>query len=227
MTFCNTPELAAEATLQPVRRFALDAAIVFSDILIVPHAMGRHVDFVDGHGPRLEPLAGVAEMVSLDAERAVEGNEALMETLRLVAGSLGEETALIGFAGAPFTLAAYMIDGRSGRFARTRALMRDRPGLLDVLISRLTLAVTSLLIAQIDAGAQAVQIFDSWSGMLANDRAFARAGRPSPPPGLPGGSRAPGPAFRSSGFPGAPASATAPMPSRAASMRSRSTSTCR
>ena len=175
MALCGAPELAAEITLQPVRRFGLDAAIVFSDILVAPHAMGRTVRFSEGAGPLLEPLAGAGDIDALDAERAVDGNRALLETLALTRRALDADTALIGFAGAPFTLAAYMIDGRGGgAFPRTRALMTDDPALLDRLVAVLVRAVSALLIAQIDAGAEAVQIFDSWAGLLEDDGSFAR-----------------------------------------------------
>ncbi|MBT5433094.1 MAG: uroporphyrinogen decarboxylase [Alphaproteobacteria bacterium] len=175
MACCNNPVMAAEITLQPIRRFALDAAIVFSDILIVPHAMGRHVRFAEGEGPLLEPLGGHGDVDRLDPLRVVEGNQALMETLALVKAELDNKTALIGFAGAPFTLVAYMIDGKGGGvFARTRALMTEDPALLDRLLSILAEAVSNLLIAEIDAGAEAVQIFDSWAGLLAGGKGFER-----------------------------------------------------
>ena len=175
MTCCNTPELATEITLQPVRRFGLDAAIVFSDILVVPHAMGQTVRFAEGEGPLLEPLASAGDIESLDADRVVDGNRALMETLALARRALGDSTALLGFAGAPFTLAAYMIDGRGGgAFPRTRTTMADEPALLDRLVAALVPAVSKLLVAEIDAGAEAVQIFDSWAGLLEDDEAFER-----------------------------------------------------
>ncbi len=175
ITCCNTVEVAAEITLQPIRRFALDAAIVFSDILIVPHAMGRPVRFVEGEGPLLEPLGGESDVAALDPERVVPGNRSLMETLAKVRGELDPGTALIGFAGAPFTLAVYMIDGRGsgGAFPRTRALMKEDPAVLDRLLDVLSRAVAALLIGEIDAGAEAVQLFDSWAGLLENE-AFDR-----------------------------------------------------
>ena len=175
MAFCDTPDLAAEATLQPVRRFGLDAAIVFSDILILPRAMGRETRFEEGVGPLLEPLAGAGDIDALDADRALDAARAPAETLALVRRALDDDTAPIGFAGAPFTLAAYMIDGRGGgAFPRTRALVAEDPALLDRLTATLARAATALLIAQIDAGAEAVQLFDSWAGLLEGDGAFAR-----------------------------------------------------
>ena len=163
---CNDPEMAAEITLQPIARFGLDAAIVFSDILIVPHAMGQTVRFAAGEGPLLEPL-DIALLDNFAPEKAVEGNLPLFMTLARVKAALDPATALIGFAGAPFTLAAYMIDGRGGgEFPATRALMVDEPPMMDRIIAVLVEAVAALLIAEIDAGAEAVQLFDSWSGLL-------------------------------------------------------------
>ena len=167
---CNTPELAAEITLQPVRRFGLDAAIVFSDILVLPHALGRDVRFGEGEGPVLEPL-DEAGLDRLSAARAVDGNRALLATLAGVKRELDGGTALIGFAGAPLTVAAYMVDGRGGTFPRTRALALEQPALLDRLVALLGEAAAALLIAQIDAGAEAVQLFDSWAGLLNGEAA--------------------------------------------------------
>ncbi|MDE0241920.1 MAG: uroporphyrinogen decarboxylase [bacterium] len=174
LSLCNTPELAARITLQPVDRFAVDAAIVFSDILIVPHGMGRTVRFLEGEGPYLTPLRCQADIDALDAEGAVEKNHSLMETLRLVRRKLDGRTTLIGFAGGPITIAAYMIDGSGGEFPATRRLIKDDPGLVDRLVARLADAVTGLLLAEIEAGADAVQIFDSWAGLLDDDASFAR-----------------------------------------------------
>lgn len=174
LSLCNTPELAARITLQPVDRFAVDAAIVFSDILIVPHGMGRTVRFLEGEGPFLTPLRCQADIDALDADGAVEGNRSLMETLQLVRRELDDRTALIGFAGGPITIAAYMIDGSGGGFHATKRLMKDDPGLIDRLVARLADAVTGLLLAQIEAGADAVQIFDSWAGLLDDNVSFAR-----------------------------------------------------
>lgn len=167
MACCGNPEIATEITLQPIRRFAFDAAIVFSDILIIPDAMGRNLRFAEGEGPILDPLEGLSDVRKLDPECVVPGNQPLMETLARVRAELDPEIALIGFAGAPFTLAAYMIDGRGGGdFPRTRELMQQDPDLLDRLLEVLSRAVASLLIGEIDAGAQAVQLFDSWAGLL-------------------------------------------------------------
>lgn len=170
---CRDPDMAAEITLQPIRRFGLDAAIVFSDILIVPDAMGQTVTFAEGEGPQLAPL-DAAGLDRLDPARAVDGNLPLFMTLAKVRAALDSRTALIGFAGAPFTLAAYMIDGRGGgEFPATRALMVEEPPIMDRLTALLAEAVAALLIAQIDAGSEAVQLFDSWAGLL-DPAGFAR-----------------------------------------------------
>ena len=174
LALVNTPDLAAEITLQPIRRFGLDAAIVFSDILVVPHALGRRLRFSDGRGPELDPIVSSKDVEELEPERVLDGNRALFETLQRVSRDLDDATALIGFAGAPFTLAAYMIDGSGGGFPETGRMIGERPELLDSLIAKLTDAVIRLLTAQIDAGAEAVQVFDSWAGLLKDDADFAR-----------------------------------------------------
>ena len=174
---CNTPAIATEISMQPVRRFGFDAAIVFSDILVVPHAMGCPLRFTEGEGPLLAPLEGARAVAALDPARAVEGNRPLLETLALLRQRLSGATALIGFAGAPFTLAAYMIDGASGGgFAVTRTLMETDPAFLDRLVETLAEAVAALLCAQIEAGAEAVQLFESWGSLIAADAAFQRWG---------------------------------------------------
>ncbi len=166
LELCYTPELAEEVTLQPIRRYGFDAAILFSDILVVPHALGVDLRFVEGEGPCLDPVrdaAGVDRLGHGDPATL----EPVLETVRRLRRSLPEATALIGFAGAPWTLAAYMVEGRGSRdFAVARAMARcDRP-LFAALIDRLTQAVTDFLDRQIGAGAEAVQLFDSWAGVL-------------------------------------------------------------
>ncbi len=163
---CYTPELAAEVTLQPVRRFGMDAAILFSDILVVPDALGRKLSFRDGEGPSLEPLSKPSELGgSLNPARL----EPVYAALRLVKKQLSSQTALIGFAGGPWTLACYVIAGSGGDFAAARAWCKTDPAGLDRVISVLADAAASHLSAQIDAGAEAVQIFDSWAGLLTGE----------------------------------------------------------
>lgn len=167
LRFCYSPELAVEATLQPVRRFGLDAAIVFSDILVVPDALGCRVRFEDGSGPKLEPQRDLAAIAKLRASLDLDHLAPVYETIRQVRGSLPDGVALIGFAGAPWTLAAYMVEGGSApEFYTARAFALRQPEGFARLIERLTGAVYEHLAAQIDAGADVVQLFDSWAGIL-------------------------------------------------------------
>jgi uroporphyrinogen decarboxylase len=167
LTFCSTPELAAEATLQPVRRYGLDAAIVFSDILVVPAALGCQVWFREGAGPRLEPVRDAAAIERLHRPVDLPHLAPVYETLRLVRPRLPAGTALVGFAGAPWTLAAYMVEGgSSAEFHAARVLALRQPEAFAQLIALLSEAVVEHLAAQIDAGADVVQLFDSWAGVL-------------------------------------------------------------
>lgn len=173
---CLTPDLASEITLQPVRRFAMDAAILFSDILMVPHGLGVKVEFREGEGPVLEPVRTATEILRLGgaADRFMAKVAPVFETVRLVAKALPLDTALIGFAGAPWTVACYMIEGRGSRdFATTRRLALGDPGLFRQLIDILIEATSRYLNAQIEAGAEAIQLFDTWAGILP-DREFQR-----------------------------------------------------
>jgi len=166
LDFCFTPELAVEATLQPIRRYGLDAAILFSDILVVPHGLGQWVWFEEGIGPRLEPLATAADLAGLSGERLHERLAAVYETLRRLRRELPDETALIGFAGAPWTVASYMIEGGSSRdFARAKAWAYGRPDEFQRLIDLLVEATADYLTAQVEAGAEVLQLFDSWAGV--------------------------------------------------------------
>lgn len=169
---CLTPELATEITLQPVRRFAMDAAILFSDILMVPYGLGQKLEFREGVGPRLDPVRTASEIAELQArsDGLVQRLAPIFETVRRVAAALPLDTALIGFAGAPWTVAAYMVEGETSRdFATVRRLAGADPKTFDSLITLLTDATTRFLLAQIEAGAEAVQIFDSWAGVLSHD----------------------------------------------------------
>jgi uroporphyrinogen decarboxylase len=167
LDFCYTPELAAEATLQPIRRFGLDGAIVFSDILVIPHAMGQTVEFREGEGPVLAPVRTVDDVARLDMWSMREKLKPVYETLDRVKRDLPGKTALIGFAGAPWTLAAYMIEGGSSRdFRHAKGWALRAPEEFDRLMVLLETAVTQHLLSQIEAGAEAVQIFDSWAGVI-------------------------------------------------------------
>ncbi len=170
LEFCFTPELAVEATLQPIRRYGFDAAILFSDILVVPHALGQKVWFEEGRGPKLEALEDGADLDRLRGE-------ALRTKLRPVYAALEElrrclpaETALIGFAGAPWTVATYMLEGGSSRdFAVAKHWMAERPDDFARLMDLLVGATLDHLSAQVAAGAEVLQIFDSWAGALPDD----------------------------------------------------------
>ena len=174
LRFCYTPELALEATLQPLRRFRPDAAILFSDILVVADALGRNVRFVEGHGPVLDPLTGCGDLRTLSAEPVEESLAPVYEAVARIAAALPPGTALIGFAGAPWTMALYMVEGRGGTDgARARTWAYADPEGFARLIGVLVDATVRHLIAQIERGAEAVQLFDSWAGLLAAD-AFRR-----------------------------------------------------
>lgn len=171
MNLCKTPELACEVTLQPLRRFPLDAAIIFSDILTIPDVMGLGLYFAEGEGPKFEdPIDTESEIHNLPRPDVNESLRYVMDAIRLVRRELDGSVPLIGFSGSPWTLAAYMLQGGSSRdFATAKAMMYDAPGLLHTLLEKLAATATDYLNAQIEAGAQAVQIFDSWGGILSSD----------------------------------------------------------
>ncbi len=161
-----TPEYATEVTLQPIRRFGFDAAILFSDILTIPEALGRSVTFGRDHGPQLEPLEHVS-----DLKRSEPVLEPVYEAVASIRSALAHEgyaqTALIGFAGAPWTIACYMVDGQGSKeFHLTRRMAYERPAEFSALIDEITDVTCTYLARQIEAGAEAVQIFDSWAGLL-------------------------------------------------------------
>ncbi len=171
-TMCMTPEIAAEITLQPIRRFGFDAAIIFSDILVVPFALGKQIVFEDSVGPSLEPVQSVYEL-DLDEGRWLTKLTPAFETIRRVRSELDPEIALLGFAGAPWTLATYMAEGRGSQDQRAAKLWGYRkPEEFAQLLGVIERCVAAHLIAQLEAGATAVQIFDSWASGLP-DRRFA------------------------------------------------------
>jgi len=175
LDLCYTPELAAEVTLQPIRRYGFDAAILFADILLVPQALGLDLSFVEGEGPRLSTVATAAEGAALRPAEAIHATLApVYETVAILAEALPRETTLIGFAGAPWTVATYMVAGRgTPDQAPARALMYRDPAAFDALTDRITEATIGYLSAQIVAGAEVVKLFDSWAGGLPGP-AFAR-----------------------------------------------------
>jgi uroporphyrinogen decarboxylase len=166
LTLCRTPELAAEVSLQPMRRFGFDAAIVFSDILLPLEALGCEMRF--DPGPRFaRPVRTTEDVAGLEPARLLEARLPTAEAIGLLRGELGGRAAVIGFCGAPFTLAAYLVQGESrDGFPLARRLMLQQPRLFADLLDRLAEAMGHYLARQIEAGAQAVQLFDSWAGIL-------------------------------------------------------------
>lgn len=165
----QTPELAAEVTLQPVRRFGFDAAILFSDILVIPEAMGQPYRFRDTGGITMDfAVRSQADIEKLSIGQVCEKLSYVDKGLRILRKELGDQTALIGFAGSPWTLATFMMEGGSvGKYGRALALFRKEPKFFSVLMEKLTAAVTTYLEMQIEAGADVLQIFDSHGGLLA------------------------------------------------------------
>ncbi len=168
------PETACEITMQPLRRFGMDAAIIFSDILVVPMALGCKLEFTVGEGPKLDPVQSGQDILALDPaglETLDFVYEALQKTRNAFVQEGFDRTALIGFAGAPWTVATYMIEGGSSRdFFKSKTLAYQNPQWFTELIKILTHATAQYLIKQIEAGAEAVQVFDSWSGVLDSDQ---------------------------------------------------------
>jgi len=163
LDLCYSPELASEVTLQPIRRFGMDAAIVFSDILVIPDALGQRVSYVQGEGPKLEPIA----VEALNPEGAGERLAPVYETIQRVRAALSEEKALIGFAGSPWTVATYMVEGGSSReFARIRHQAIAEPQAFGRLVDKLVVATIDYLDRQARAGVDALQLFESWAGIL-------------------------------------------------------------
>jgi uroporphyrinogen decarboxylase len=168
LDLCYTPALAAEVTLQPIRRFGFDGAILFSDILVVPHALGQDVRFVEGEGPRLDPIGSETELSRLSEELPLERLAPVFETLERLTAALPAETTLLGFCGAPWTVASYMVGGRgTPDLAPVRHAAAADPAFLTRLLDRLVEASTAYLVRQLEAGAEAVQIFESHAGVLA------------------------------------------------------------
>jgi uroporphyrinogen decarboxylase len=175
LTLCKTPELACEVTLQPIDRLGVDAAILFSDILIPLDPMGMKLGFPN-EGPRLEPVRDEAGVRALRVPNAEETMPFVMDAVRLIRRALDGKVPLIGFAGAPFTMLTYAVEGQTGKqFAETKKLLYTAPAVAHQLLQKLTDTVADYLAAQIRAGAQVVQLFDSWVGQLAPEdfRAFA------------------------------------------------------
>lgn len=171
LDLCYAPEMAAEVTLQPIRRYGLDAAILFADILVVPDALGQPVAFVEGEGPRLEPVRSEADLARLNATATRLKFGRVFETVAKVRQELPNATALIGFCGAPWTVATYMVGGQgSADQAEARSWAYRDPRAFQKLIDLLVDVSVEYLSGQVAAGADVLQIFDSWAGSLADDQ---------------------------------------------------------
>ena len=170
MDLCQTPDLACEVTLQPLRRYNLDAAIIFSDILTIPDVMGLKLFFVAGEGPKFEnPIRTADDIMKLPTPDVNESLGYVMDAISLTRRELDGKVPLIGFSGSPWTLATYMIEGGSSKtFSRAKKLLYQDPQMAHLLLEKLAGTVTDYLNAQIESGAQAVQIFDTWGGALSS-----------------------------------------------------------
>lgn len=171
MTMCTTPDLACEVTLQPIRRFPLDAAIIFSDILTIPDAMGLGLYFAQGEGPKFKhPLTGLSDIQKLPIPDPEISLTYVMDAIRQTRKALNGQVPLIGFSGSPWTLATYMIEGGSSKaFTKIKKMLYSDPQTLHLLLDKLADAVILYLNAQIKAGTQSIMIFDSWGGVLSHD----------------------------------------------------------
>jgi uroporphyrinogen decarboxylase len=166
LKLCYNPELACEVTLQPLRRFDFDAAILFSDILVVPHAMGLKLDFREGEGPVLEAVGSMVDVAALRSHGDFEQFSKVWDTVALVKAGLNADKTLIGFCGAPWTVASYMIEGGSSNRRRALDVALENPAWFVALMDKVIEASVIYLLGQIKAGAETVQIFDSWAGDL-------------------------------------------------------------
>ena len=171
MNLCTNPELACEVTLQPLRRFDFDAAILFSDILTIPDAMGLGLYFTEGEGPKFKnPVRTEADIKKLPIPDPNTDLRYVVDAVRLIRKALQGSVPLIGFSGSPWTLATYMVEGSSSKsFQKIKSLMFNQPALLHTMLDKLAQAVAAYLNAQIEAGAQAVMLFDTWGGMLTTE----------------------------------------------------------
>lgn len=164
LDLCFNPEKAAEVTLQPIRRFDMDAAILFSDILVIPLALGQKVTFVKGEGPKLPPLSSVSDVENLHYDEKILSR--IYETLAILKGSLPKDKTMIGFSGSPWTLACYMLEGGGSKdFAKARKFGHEQPQAFSLLLEKLEQSIIHYCSQQIKAGAEVIQLFDSWSGV--------------------------------------------------------------
>jgi len=164
---CLNTDLAVEVTLQPIRRFGMDGAILFADILLIPYALGQKLEFLEGEGPRLEPIRDAAGIAKLSNARAADALAPVMQTVKGVRAALPPEVTLIGFAGAPWTVATYMIEGRGKTdYENCRRMMWSEPNLFASLMDTLVDTTAAYLNAQAEAGAEVLKLFDSWAGAV-------------------------------------------------------------
>ncbi|MCI5050165.1 MAG: uroporphyrinogen decarboxylase [Rickettsiales bacterium] len=171
LDFCYSIDDPIEVTLQPIRRYDMDAAILFSDILVIPDAMGQRTWFEKGEGPKLEAIQTEEQIDALNENQIHETLNPVYETLAGLKKSLPEDKTLIGFSGSPWTLACYMIEGSGSKdFAKTRGFAYENETLFESLISKLICAISSYCLRQIEAGADTIQLFDSWAGILPDDQ---------------------------------------------------------
>ncbi|WP_396214340.1 uroporphyrinogen decarboxylase [Gemmatimonas sp.] len=168
LTMCRTPELATEVTLQPIDLVGVDAAIIFSDILVIPEAMGMHLTLDEGVGPQFpSPIRSMDDLKRLNPVEPRDQLSYMLDALRMTKRALNGRVPLIGFAGAPWTLAAYMVEGKGTKqFAVAKKMLFENPTLAHALLDQLATAVGDFLVAQVEAGAQVVQLFESWAGAL-------------------------------------------------------------
>lgn len=171
LNFCYSPDLAVEVTLQPLRRYGFDAAILFSDILVIPDALGQRVEFREGEGPVLEAVTSVNDLKGLSVDRLHDHLAPVYETVSRLSKEIPETTALIGFAGAPWTVATYMVEGRGSKdYPTARTWAYQDPEGFGQLIDLLVEATSAYLVRQIDQGAEVVQLFDTWAGVLSESQ---------------------------------------------------------
>ena len=171
LKFCYSPDFAVEVTLQPLRRFELDAAILFSDILVIPDALGQKIEFKEGKGPILEPINDRKDIEKLSLQNIHTHLAGVYETVSRLSSNISKKTALIGFAGAPWTVATYMVDGQGSKDSpKTRTWAYQQPEIFGKLIDLLVEATSVYLIKQVDHGAEVIQIFDTWAGILSDSQ---------------------------------------------------------
>ncbi|WP_288905289.1 uroporphyrinogen decarboxylase [uncultured Sneathiella sp.] len=167
LDLCYNPELAEEVTLQPLRRYGMDAAILFADILLIPHALGQPLAYKEGEGPVLDPIRAATELGRLDVTDIHKTLDPVYETVARLSQSIPKDCTLIGFAGAPWTVATYMVEGRGSKdYAKIKHWAYSDPVGFDVLMDILVEATTAYLLKQVAAGAEVIQIFDTWAGVL-------------------------------------------------------------